>query len=229
MRYAAIQRRLPGPLRRHILHFESAIEQAVSRFSRELPPNSRVLDAGAGEGQYRHFFNGHRYVGIDLAVGDPTWDYQSGLDVRGDLSHMPFADSTFDAAINIVTLEHLSDPRSALCELQRTLAPGGKLLLIAPQDWEVHQAPYDFYRYTRYGLRHLLESAGFHEVRVYPIGGFFRLLSRRLWNSLQFFHGIGWLLWLIAIAVPALLLPYFDNIDRYKDFTLGYRCLARKP
>ena len=51
---------LPAPLRRCILHFETAIEEAVIRFAGGLPASARVLDAGAGEGQYAHHFTRHR-------------------------------------------------------------------------------------------------------------------------------------------------------------------------
>ncbi|HQF70941.1 MAG TPA: methyltransferase domain-containing protein, partial [Promineifilum sp.] len=71
----------------------------------ELPPGARLLDAGSGEGQYRDTFKHLRYVGVDLAVGDQTWDY-TGLDAQGDLSHLPFADDSFDAAVCFQVLEH---------------------------------------------------------------------------------------------------------------------------
>ena len=72
-----------------------------------------------------------------------------------------FGTGRFEASVNIVTLEHVREPARVLCELARTLAPGGRLLLIAPHEWEEHQQPHDYYRYTRYGLEYLLRQAGF--------------------------------------------------------------------
>ena len=168
---------------------------------------------------------------MDLAVGDTAWNY-SRLDAVGDLCALPFRDACFDAAINIVTLEHIRDPRLALQEIARTLKPGGRILLAVPQDWEVHQAPHDYFRYTRFGLRHLLEQAGLEPLRIQPAGGYFRLLSRRLLNGIQFFKGgWRWLLFLPAAAClgpPALLLPLFDPLDADKNFTLGYICEAQR-
>ena len=231
LRYSALAYRLPRFLRRHILHFEVSIEDAVARFARDLPTSARVLDAGAGEGQYAHFFGHQRYVGIDLAVGDPQWDY-SRLDATADLSALPFRDRIFDAALHIVTIEHLREPACALAEIARTLAPDAPLLVVAPFEWEVHQAPHDYFRYTRHGLEYLLEKTGYDRVRVEPAGGFFRLLARRLLNGLQFFSGgVRWLLFVPAaiLAVPpALILPLFDFLDRDRNFTVGYICTARK-
>jgi SAM-dependent methyltransferase len=231
MRYSDFAYWLPRPLRRHILHFEEEIEDAVAAFARQLPDRARVLDAGAGEGQYQRHFSRHRYCGVDLTVGDASWDY-SRLEVVADLCELPFRSGTFDAALHIVTIEHLADPAGALAEIARTLAPGATLLIAAPHEWEVHQAPHDYFRYTRYGLAHLLNKAGFDEIEIRAAGGYFRLLARRLLNGLQFFSsGIRWM-WFVPAALllapAAILLPFLDFLDRDKNFTLGYLCWARK-
>ncbi|MGH9663170.1 MAG: class I SAM-dependent methyltransferase, partial [Bryobacteraceae bacterium] len=119
MNNQAAARRLPSPLRRYILHFEARIEDAVAAFAASLPPSARVLDAGAGEGAYAPNFRAHRYTGVDLGIGDASWNYH-GLDVVADLSALPFRDACFDAALNIVTLEHVRDPARVLAELART-------------------------------------------------------------------------------------------------------------
>ena len=218
---------LPRPLRRHVQHFEASIEDAAGKFAASLRPGARVLDAGAGEGNYKHFFAVQRYCGLDLAIGDAAWNY-SRLDVVGDLEHLPFRDGTFEASVNIVTLEHVREPARVLCELARTLAPGGRLLLIAPHEWEEHQQPHDYYRYTRFGLEYLLKQAGFSEISICPVGGFFRLLSRRLLAGLQFFPGPLMFLAAIFLVPPALIFPLFDGLDKTKNFTLGYICISRK-
>jgi SAM-dependent methyltransferase len=231
MSYTALAYRLPKVLRRHILHFEVEIADAVNAFAAALPAGVRMLDAGAGEGQYAHYFVRQRYCGVDLAVGDAGWDY-TDLDVLADLTALPFRDGVFHAAINVVTLEHLCEPARALAEIGRTIEPGGRLLIAAPHEWEVHQAPHDYFRYTRYGLQYLLERAGFEAVEIHPAGGYFRLVARRLLNGLQFFTGgVRWLGFLpaaILLVPPALILPFLDALDRERNFTVGYICLAVK-
>jgi len=223
---------LPGFLLRRLLTVETAIEHSVEDLAGSLAPQARVLDAGAGEGRYAAYFPNQRYAGVDLAVGDAQWDY-TGIDALADLARLPFADRTFDAALNIVTLEHVPEPLEVLREIARVLRPGGTLLLVAPQQWEVHQAPHDYYRYTRHGLAWLLDRAGFAEARIEPIGGFFTLLARRLVSTLNYCQGgARWLLvpFVAAVTGPlALVLPSFDFLDSSKDFTLAYRCVARKP
>jgi SAM-dependent methyltransferase len=231
MRYSGIAYRLPRSVRRHILHFECEIEDAVRGFAGKLPKGARVLDAGAGESQYAQYFSQQRYCAVDLAVGDAAWDY-SRLDAVADLTALPFANGSFAAALHLVTVEHLREPGCALAEIARALGAGGVLLIAAPHEWEVHQAPHDYFRYTRYGLAYLLEKAGLEICELRPVGGYFRLLARRLLNGLQFFSGgVRWLGFLpaaIFLVPPALILPFLDFLDGDRNFTLGYICTARK-
>jgi SAM-dependent methyltransferase len=232
MHPSAIARKLPPVLRRHVLHFESAITDAVATFAEKLPAGARVLDAGAGETQYAPFFAHHRYCGVDLGVGDAAWNYRR-LDVLADLSALPFREDCFDACLNIVTLEHVREPGRVLREISRTLRPGGLFLLVVPHEWEVHQAPHDYFRYTRYGLEYLLSNADLRHLEIRAVGGYFRLLARRMLNGLQFCGGgPRWLFFLPAallLVPPALVLPALDFLDRERNFTLGYVCTARKP
>ena len=102
MIYNRLRDSLPGWLSRWIMHFEARIAEELRAFSQSLSANARVLDAGAGEAKHRPFFAKHRYTGVDLAIGDQRWDY-SRIDAVADLEALPFRDSSFDAAINIVT------------------------------------------------------------------------------------------------------------------------------
>jgi SAM-dependent methyltransferase len=222
-----LARLAPRPLLHHLKHFEAEIDDALKSFAGTLPGGARVLDAGAGEGQYKNIFARQRYVGVDLGVGDAAWNY-TALDVRGDLAALPFDGAAFDAAINIVTLEHVREPARVLCEIGRVLKPGGRLLLVAPFEWEEHQEPHDYYRFTRYGLRHLLTEAGYVELDIRPVGGIFRLLSRRLLAAAAFVPFPFDIVFLLLVLAPALLLPFLDSLDKRRNFTLGYICYARK-
>jgi SAM-dependent methyltransferase len=225
--YEWVRDHQPAFLRRYVMHFETAIEDAVGKFASSLPERSRLLDAGAGEGSYKHYFSAQRYCGLDLGIGDSQWNY-STLDVVGDLSGMPFREGTFDACVSVVTLEHVKDPARVIREISRTLAPGGRFLLIVPFEWEEHQQPHDYFRFTRYSLAYMLDQAEFEEVSIRPVGGFFRMMARRMLYALQFFPGVLIFLGGILFVPLALVLPLFEPLDRRQNFTLGYICSARK-
>lgn len=211
----------------------------IERAGASIAPDAWVLDAGAGDGRYRAELAHTRYVGIDLTVGDPRADY-SQLDVLGDLTQLPFKTDTFDAVLCTQVLEHVREPKIVLREMNRVMRPGGRLFLSAPQSWHQHQKPYDYYRYTSFGLRYLLEQAGLTVDSLRPMGGYFWYLSYQLQNinywlfpktlSRRFWT---WparaLLGLVFQLLVPLLLFYLDPLDRQQDETFGYVCVARKP
>ncbi|MBI1898675.1 MAG: class I SAM-dependent methyltransferase [Acidobacteria bacterium] len=227
MTYSRLPQLLPRFLRRQVLHFEAAIEDAVTSFAAALPAGALVLDAGAGEGRHEQAFARQRYIAVDLGIGDEAWSY-ARLDAVADLHALPFRERTFDACINIVTLEHVREPRAVLKEIARGLRPGAPLLMVVPHEWEEHQQPHDYYRFTRYGVQHLLEQAGFGELRIAPAGGYFRLLSRRLLNGLQFLPAALVIPAALLVAPAALLVSALDPLDKRRNFTLGFICTGRK-
>lgn len=92
----------------------------------------------------------------------------------------------------------------------------------------MHQAPHDYYRYTRFGLQYLLEKAHFDVIEIRAVGGLYRFVARRLWAAALLFPLPWRWLALFAAAPAALILPVFDRLDRDVVFTPGYIALARR-
>jgi SAM-dependent methyltransferase len=212
------------------------LEQAQEQIS----AGARVLDAGSGEGQYKPYFSHTQYTGIDLAVGDAAWDY-TGLDVIGDLQKLPFEDNSFDAAVCVQTMEHVNEPMRVTNEIGRVLKPGGRYYLSAPMSWHQHQKPHDYFRYTSFGFTYLLENSGMKVVEMRPMGGYFWFLS----FNLQLLHywlfpkpKQPWKRWLqmpfqlslqfIFFLVLPIFLFYLDRLDKIKDHSMGWVCIAEK-
>ncbi|MEI6667372.1 MAG: methyltransferase domain-containing protein [Acidobacteriota bacterium] len=102
--------------------------RAVRRYLDPLPPATRVLDAGCGEGVLVQEYAGRLAIqGVDL-------HYTSPLVRAGSLTALPFEPEQFDRVLCLDVLEHLSfaDQRPAFDELFRVLAPDGELLLSVP-------------------------------------------------------------------------------------------------
>jgi len=121
-----------------------------------------VLDVGCGRKPYRGFVPAVRYVGIELDT--PELREIGEADVYYSAGRFPLADQSFDGALCSQVLEHIFEPAAFLQEIRRVLRPGGVLLLTTPFVWDEHSQPYDFGRYSSFGLRHLLEAAGFEII-----------------------------------------------------------------
>jgi SAM-dependent methyltransferase len=220
----------------------------VTRFVRDaaaaLPPGSTVLDAGAGECVYKPFFAHCEYQSVDLAVGEERWNY-AHLDYVAPLDALPMADGTYDAVLCTQVLEHVPNPGDCLRELQRVLKTGGRLFLTVPMAHPEHQAPHDYYRYTSFGLRYLLDHAGFATFeRLDPMGGMFTRWAYELPRAMAIFPGSGLkqgpVCWqgiailplrftvLGLVRLSQRLLLALERFDRRKDDPFGWQVVARK-
>jgi SAM-dependent methyltransferase len=216
------------------------IENFLTVAAKEIPVGSTVLDAGAGECQYASLFSHCIYLSIDFAKGDPRWNYRR-LSVIGDLLSLPLKNGSVDVIICTQTLEHVNDPNALLKELSRSLKSGGRMYLTAPQGWPIHQAPYDFFRFTHYGLEHLLNKFGFTVEFIRPQGGYFLYLA----NCLLYMHRVlfptgrpflkrfllsplQFLTVLFATILGPLTMYALDRFDKRREFTLNYECRCRK-
>lgn len=83
------------------------------------------------------------------------------IDVFYDGHTFPFSDSEFETVICFEVLDHAFEPVRFLGEIGRDLRAGGTLLVTVPFEWDEHEQPFDFARYSSFGLRHLIEAHGF--------------------------------------------------------------------
>jgi SAM-dependent methyltransferase len=143
-------------------NIEWAVREARGRVACEQP---RVLDVGCGNRPYADLFEGCRYIACD----NDAWNAEP--EVVADALELPFEDSTFDLAFATQVIEHVRDPFAMVRECRRVLCPGGAVVITGPFFWPLHEEPYDFHRFTRYGFESLLRSAGFEDVLVSPDGG----------------------------------------------------------
>jgi SAM-dependent methyltransferase len=130
----------------------------------------RVLDFGCGSKPYEGLFvNCESYVGVDIAQSGHNHN-DSKVDVFWDGKTLPFDDNSFDACVSFEVFEHVFNPEAVLAELKRVLKPKGSLVITTPFVYGEHEVPFDFARYTSFGLRHLLSNAGFQVEDVEKLG-----------------------------------------------------------
>ena len=162
------------------------LEQALSK----IPVGSRLLDAGAGEQQFKKFCSHLNYVAQDFARYDGKGDNkglqmgswnQNELDIVSDIVAIPEPDESFDAIMCIEVFEHLPNPLLALKEFSRLLRSGGQLIITAPFCSLTHFAPYHFYTgFNRYFYETHLSAYGFELVEIQANGNFFEYLAQEI-------------------------------------------------
>lgn len=125
------------------------------------------------------FFSGVEYNAIDFWRDQFIPEGLAAKDPPGEERHrLPYGDDSFDVVVTTkVIMEHVTVPHAVVDELYRVLKPGGKAFVIAPHVRRQHQAPYDFFRYTEYGLKYLFSSSGFIKCTTTPTGGFMALVG----------------------------------------------------
>lgn len=188
----------------------------------------KLLDAGAGKLSYRHLVQPlcDEYKSMDFQDTHPELDYQA------DIQNMPLDNETFDTVLSAEVLEHVPDPEKALREIFRVLKPGGKLVITIPHLMYLHNEPNDFYRYTKYGLRTLLERVGFTVEYLEPSGSIFSFLQGILATSaIGMAYGIPgvWTIVFQLSRLTSLGTIWLDNhTDKKKIFALHFIAVARK-
>lgn len=217
-----------NPLRR------SAIVAFVSDFAASLPPGARVLDVGAGSQPYRPLFHHQDYVAHDW----PNSVHLAQPDIVGDLaSGLTVAARSFDAVLCTEVLEHVLDTGAAVAELRRLLVPGGNLAITVPFVVTLHEEPWDFWRPTSHALHSVLSAAGFTNIVITPLSGWFGTVAEMVLD-----FGLC-----TAPARPSLLrrlmskavrlvgkalakaAPHLDRLDARKALPVGWGVTAIVP
>lgn len=136
--------------------------RVINEFSPSL--HGRILDVGCGSKPYRTLFkNADAYIGLEYDT--PENRRLKNADYFYDGVNFPFATDSFDAVVCNQVLEHVFNPDEFVQEINRVLKSDGVLLLSVPFVWDEHEQPWDFARYSSFGLKALLERHGF-EVTV---------------------------------------------------------------
>lgn len=208
-------------------------DKFLNRFSAHYKGN--LYDLGCGIRPYEKFFLNYAdtYTGVDW--GSSIHDTKA--DVFSDLNKpLPIEPNVADTVVCLSVLEHLSEPQSFLKEANRIMKPGAMMVMQVPWQWKLHEEPYDFFRYTPYGLKHLFEKAGFEHIEVQPMSGFFSIWfikmnyftlglikGPRIWRAIK--RAVFQPMWFIGQK----LAPSLDKLDdNWASESLGYYVLAKK-
>lgn len=191
----------------------------------------RMIELGCG-GKEKGLLVGDlvdEHIGIDLASSAHSGDVRA--DVYATIYGVPFSDGSFDCALSTAVLEHLERPQAALREARRVLKPGAPAVFTAPLYWHLHEEPRDFFRYTRHGLAYLFDQAGFENVSIQALSGFWVTYLTELGYYLgRFRKGAAAPFVKALVAGLNLAAPVLDSGPlRDERFTWMYLVCARAP
>ena len=188
----------------------------------------RVLDVGCGRKPYRNVFShAVEYVGVDLASSPHL---NPGIDFIYDGRILPFGDASFDSVVCTEVLEHCPDPKGILAEIARVLRPGGHLFLTVPFVYQHHEIPYDYFRFTRFGLEAMAADARLMPVWIEMRGGVYAVWVQSTYLAITYTVGrfpIVDLLYLAFWPIARLALAV-DGWRKRDEITLGWQLLLQK-
>jgi SAM-dependent methyltransferase len=180
----------------------------------------RLLDVGCGNKPYEKLFpHVAEYIGCDIAQSD-----RNVVDVLCPADKIPIASESFDVVLSTQTIEHVANYSGLLQEAYRLLKPGGTLLLSGPMYWPLHEEPFDFHRFTKYGFRTACENAGFDVQEIAPNGGKWSVLGLAIIHTLP-----RWLSRGITRRLVNGLFLWLDQKDFDPISTSNYFVTARRP
>lgn len=193
-----------------------------------------VVDLGCGKRPFAKEIS--EYADIYFGVDWGNTLHGMSADVMADLNReLPFLNEVVDHVVMFEVLEHLAEPDRALEEAFRILRHGGSLNLSVPFQWWLHEPPWDYQRYTCYGLEYRLRKAGFSNIVVEPTTGFWAMWVLKLnYQLARLGRGKGVLrktfrlvmipLWWLNQSIALAL----DRVWHAPEETAGYFVVAEK-
>ena len=240
----AILKDLPGV--RTIVKSLDNLNQRVVFVERELkslPAKSLLLDAGCGSQQFRKYAEHLEYRGQDFgsyssdekqtfatpssADQEKSKTYEYGeLDYEGNIWEIKEASDTFDAILCTEVFEHIQFPAESVKEFHRLLKPGAKLILTVPSNCLRHMDPYFFFSgFSDRWLLSTLSSAGFEEIKIEPVGDYYRWLAVEIMRTMVG-HGI-----VARLFLPLAFIYYYSKKPTRSSvdtLCMGYHVTATK-
>ena len=145
------------------------IKKRIEKHLKDIFTNSdeKILDLGCGKNPYYHKIIKGKIICFDIEKSHKTH-------VVGDADFLPFKKNSFDRIIAVNSLYYFKNPFKVMENLAGILKANGRLIVIVPFFYPIHDKPADKYRFTEFGLRALLED-NFKVEKIEPIGGLFTL------------------------------------------------------
>lgn len=215
-------------------------DQFIAGIAKQVPPGSKVLDAGAGTCRYRSLFEHCDYRAQDFAYYKGNNHHYGELDYVGDITSIPVPDGFFDCVVCTEVFEHIPEPQLAVREFARILRPGGTLIVTAPLGSGIHMPPYHYYGgFTPYWYEYVFPGHGFEIQSCQANEGFFKLYGQESQRFLYMltprsligrilFYPLKFLLAFWFRLIVPVVCHFLDRLDKDRELTVGYFVVAKR-
>jgi SAM-dependent methyltransferase len=193
------------------------IRKGLYKSVRSLAPQlqGKVLDFGCGSKPYKELFtNAASYTGLDIEVSGHQHKNEE-IDVYYDGKIIPFDAQYFDNIFSTEVFEHIFNIDDVLPEINRVLKTGGQLLITCPFVCPLHEKPYDYARYTSFGIKYLLEKHGFRVKEQIKTGNYIEAAAQLKMYYINYMlpqkPRILYMLLYQVFLLPVILITSFFN------------------
>lgn len=194
--------------------------------------HGKLLDIGCGTKPYESLCKVDEYIGLEIDDGGNRNNKHA--DVFYDGKTIPFDDKTFDSLLSNQVFEHVFNPNEFLKEVNRVTKMGGVFLMSVPFVWDEHEQPYDYARYSSFGLNHILKENGFevieHRKSNNGIEVIFQLINDYIFKITVTKSGYFNLLTTLVLMAPVNIMGvvFSKILPRNNDLYLDNIVLAKK-
>jgi len=199
------------------------IIEFIAKYSNRY--QGKLVDIGCGNKPYIDYFSHvKKTIGIDIADNE--------ADILANAKFLPVKSNSIDIVLCNQVIEHEYEPEKIVVEISRILRERGVLILSAPQMGRLHGEPNDYYRYTKWGLKYLLEKNGMKIEIIESHGGIFRSIGSHLdFFIIDYFGNINCIKKILRYTVINMnnfIFNFLDKLICWEKDTLGYNVIAKK-
>lgn len=187
-----------------------------------------LLDLGCGNVPLFGVYSGN--VNEITCVDWPnSYSKSPHIDLECDLNDiLPLPNESFDTILITDVLEHIYNPHILWSEMSRILKPNGKILMGIPFLFNLHEEPYDYFRYSEFAIKMFCDKNSLQILSIVSIGGTPEVIINLIAKHLGFSRTLSYVTRVVGKTIMSLQICKSISLKTQRKFPLGYCVVAQK-